>query len=444
VDKVSAMPLTDWQQWRRHFQGAAWRPFATVIFIEILFALALLRSPGTPDVSTATMDWMAKLSEHGLVKGYGVIAFDYPPFTSVILFLVAKLGAIFSLDFFLSFKVSLLVALLCGTFCFWAWTLDASLTALLALSLFLNGIALGYLDTYFAPFFILSLWALQQKRVWLFGLLFAVSCLIKWQPLIVGPFLFLHALSSPKPGPRHSPGRGAVWLSLIGPAAAVVLCALLVFGVREVWAALHFALNRKFLSGNALNFHWLTTYYIREYSPDQYGPLTNGIVMLIGNFETLPRWVEMVKLLFVICYLSALWSLIKFRSSFQAALEFSLVGYLAYFTFNIGVHENHLFLATIIATAAAALSPDRRLRAVLIVAISNLNLLAFYGLTGNGLASNPVVWMDVTLLFSAVNVVLFLLLWGDLVLRAGDGSKFGFRGLPRWTESAPTDDQTVT
>ena len=444
VDKVSAMSVTDWQPLRRHFQGAAWRPFATVIFLEILFALALLRSPGTSDVSTAMMGWMANLSEHGLVKGYGVIAMDYPPFSSVILFLVAKVGAIFSLDFFLSFKVSLLIALLCGTVCFWAWTLDASLTALLAFSLFLSGVALGYLDTYFAPFFILSLWALQQKKIWLFGLLFAVSCLIKWQPLIVGPFLVLHALSSPKPGPNHSPGRGAVWLSLIGPAAAVVLCALLAFGVREVWAALHFALNQGLLSGNALNFHWITTYCLRAYSPDQYGPLTNGIVMLIDNFETIPRWVQIVKLLFVICYLGAFWRLIKFRSSFQAALEFSLLGYLAYFIFNTGVHENHLFLATILATAAAALSPDKRLRAVLIVAISNLNLITFYGLTGNGLASNPVVGMDVTPLFSAVNVVLFLLLWGDLVLRAGDGSKVGFRGPEPSAKSAPADDPTIT
>jgi hypothetical protein len=430
VDKVSAMPLTVWEQLRRHFQGAAWRPFATVLFIEILFALALLRSPGTPDVPGATLGWMAKLSEHGLVKGYGVIAKDYPPFTSIILLLVAKVGVIFSLDFFLSFKVSLLVALLCSTFCFWAWTLDAALTALLAFSFLLNGVALGYLDTYFTPFFILSLWALQQKRIWLFGLLFAVSSLIKWQPLIVGPFLFLHALSSPKPGPNHSPGR-AVWLHLIGPTAAVVLCALLAFGIREVWAAFHFALNHRFLSGHALNFHWLTTYFLRLYSPDQYGPLTDGIVTLIDYFDSPPTWVQMVKLLFVLCYLGAFWRLIKFRSSFQAAIELSLVGYLAYFIFNTGVHENHLFLATILATAAAALSPDKRLRAVLIVAISNLNLITFYGLTGNGLASNPVVWVDVTLLFSAVNVVLFLLLWGDLVLRAGDGSKFGFRGLER-------------
>jgi hypothetical protein len=153
----------------------------------------------------------------------------------------------------------------------------------------------------------------------------------------------------------------------------------------------------------------------------------------------------MVKLLFVICYLGAFWRLIKFRSSFQAALELSLLGYLAYFTFNTGVHENHLFLATILATAAAALSPDKRLRAVLIVAISNLNLITFYGLTGNGLASNPVVWMDVTLLFSAVNVVLFLFLWGDLVLRAGDGSKFGFREPERWAKRARlADDPTIT
>src|SRR5262245_10686303 len=75
------MAVVGRQYWRRHFQHAQWHPFAVLVFIELLFALALLRSPGTSDVPIATMDWIAKLSEHGLVRGYGVIAAEYPPFS---------------------------------------------------------------------------------------------------------------------------------------------------------------------------------------------------------------------------------------------------------------------------------------------------------------------------------------------------------------------------
>jgi hypothetical protein len=118
-------------------------------------------------------------------------------------------------------------------------------------------------------------------------------------------------------------------------------------------------------------------------------------------------------------YLGALWRLFKMRASFASAIECSLVGYLSYFIFNIGVHENHLFVATILAVVAAALARDKRWRAVLIVGLSNLNLIAFYGFTGSPLAFSPVVGIDVSIIFSAVNVLLFLFFWSDLVLRGG-------------------------
>jgi hypothetical protein len=62
--------------------------------------------------------------------------------------------------------------------------------------------------------------------------------------------------------------------------------------------------------------------------------------------------------------------------------------------------------------------PDKTWQAILIVAASNLNLIAFYGFTGSPLPFSPVVGIDVSILFSAVNVALFLFVWSDLVFRS--------------------------
>jgi hypothetical protein len=243
-----------------------------------------------------------------------------------------------------------------------------------------------------------------------------VSCLIKWQPVIVAPFLLLHALSLSKGYRKDWRVIGGVWLRLIAPALGVILLAVATFGYQPIAASLHDALNHTFLSGNALNFNWIVTYLLRALHPDRYGAMVNGIVSYIG-IDPSAGWVSAIKLTFVLFYLGAFWRLFKMRTSFRGVIECSLAGYLSYFIFNIGVHENHLFLATILAAIGATLARDKRLRAILIVALSNLNLITFYGLTGAAFSFSPVVGIDVSLIFAAVNVLLFLFFWGDLVLR---------------------------
>jgi hypothetical protein len=411
------MLILDREKLKRHFQAANWEQFAILILLEILFALVVLRSPGTTDASNFFLVWTERALKDGLVGSYGLIPDDYPPFSSVILFSAAKIGAFCSLDIFLSFKLSLVAALLCTTICFWAWTLDAILTGVLAFSLCLNGVALGYIDTYWAPAFILSLWALQAKRLALFSCLFTFSSLIKWQPLIVAPFLVLHALSIPGESSRSPRMLVRRWVELAAPACAVVLSAVMVFGFRPMVASLDHALNQELLSGDALNFNWLITWFFEAVHPEWYGGMTDGVVKAI-IIDPSVGWATAIKLIFVLFYLGALWRLFRSRASFPAAIECSLVGYLSYFTFNIGVHENHLFLATILAVMAAAVLPGKAWRAALIVAASNLNLIAFYGFTGSPLPFSPVVGIDVSILFSAVNVALFLFLWSNLVFRS--------------------------
>jgi hypothetical protein len=413
------MLIFDREKIRRHFQGANWGPFAILILLEILFALVVLRSPGTTDASNFFLVWTERAFKDGLIGSYGRITDDYPPFSSVILFSAAKIGALFSVDVFLSFKLSLVAALLCTTICFWAWTLDAVWTGVMAFSLYFNGVALGYIDTYWAPVFILSLWALQKRRIGLFSGLFALSSLVKWQPLIVAPFLVLHALSIPVESAPSGRMLLRRWVHLAAPAGAVVLSAGMVFGFRTMVASLDHALNQELLSGDALNFNWLVTWFFEAVHPEWYGGMTDGIVKAI-IIDPSVGWAIGIKLIFVLFYLCALWRLFRSRASFSSAIECSLVGYLSYFILNVGVHENHLFLATILAVVAAALLPGKAWRAAFIVAASNLNLIAFYGFTGSPLPFSPVVGIDVSILFSAVNVALFLFVWSDLVFRGAN------------------------
>src|ERR1700674_5405714 len=423
------MEIFDRPTLRRHFQQAKWKPFAVVILLEILFALLLLRSPGTTDVTLFLEEWVVGISQRGLVGAYRFGA-DYPPLFVVILFLVGKIAAVCSIDIFLTYKISLVAALLCTTLCFWAWTLDAALTGLLAFSLYFNGVALGYIDTYFASTLILSLWALQRKKIALFSALFAVSCFIKWQPLIIAPFLVLHAVSIP---PENSPSARALakrLFHLVAPALVGILGFAMIFGYSAMAASLRRSLQHALLSGNALNFNWLITYFLRLFCPEQYGAITNGVVELV-KIDLSWGWVGAIRLVFIFFYLGALWRSFKMRASFAGAIECSLVGYLSYFMFNIGVHENHLFLATILAAVAAGLAPDKRLRAVLIVGMSNLNLIAFYRFTGSPLTFSPVVGVDVSIIFAAVNVLLFLFFWSDLVLRGGARQAIAPEAIPR-------------
>jgi hypothetical protein len=406
------MVMVERQFWKRHFQDAPWGPIAIVILLEVLFGLALLRSPGTHDVPDAWMKWIDNLLKHGIVDGFQNNFADYPPFASVILLFVAKAGAACSIDTFFAFKISLFLALLCTTLCFWAWTRDAAMTGLLAFSLFFNGVALCYLDTYFAPTLILSLWALQRKRLALFSLLFTASCLIKWQPLVIAPFLALHAASLATDRSDDRRAMAVVGLRLVAPALGLILFVVAVFGYRPIVASLRMALNHTLLSGNALNFNWLVTWFLHLFQPERFGAIKDGLVNLVF-INPAEGWARAIKWVFIFFYLGVLWRLFKTRASFAGAIECALAGYLAYFVFNIGVHENHLFLATVL---AAVLAPGNWLRAILIVAMSNLNLIIFYGFTGGGLGFGRVVGIDVTLIFATVNVLLFLYFWSTLVL----------------------------
>lgn len=400
-----------------------------LLALTSLAAPLFLRLPGTVDMSI-WLDWLGFLRQHSLVDAYRLAAPDYPPLSFVLLWLVDRAGSALGLSAFAALKLSLLLALWLTSALVLVWTRRPALAALAQLALVLNAVAHGYLDVYGAPFLLMSLWALQSGRPRSFAAWLALSALTKWQPLIAAPFLLPCALSL---FPERTPMlRRWLALALAGLTPLVVL--LCVFDLEPV-RAFGRTLQHPMLSANALNFDWLYTWMLHLVAPRRFGRLAAGRVFIIETRDfailLLPR------LLFLASYLVALartWRRPSART-LEGALPCATLGYLAYFMFNPGVHENHLYLVTVLALASAWLAPHAWPLLRVWIVFANLNLLLFYGLDGTGPHVSRVYGVDLSVPLAALGLALFAWQYWYFLLRRSDAP--GSSRLSRTPQASP-------
>jgi hypothetical protein len=271
----------------------------------------------------------------------------------------------------------------------------------------MNSVALGYIDIFVAPSLLLSLWALKERRLTLFAVFYVLAFLTKWQPLILAPFLAVHLARD-----HHALRRALL------PAAAVLLVTASVFGpsaMAQTWLT---ATSNDYLSGNALNFNWILTHALHLLYPVKFDGLVHGVA---SNIRTTSLAVTLApRILFVLFYASTLVAFSRREQTFENVLLFSIIGYLAYFIFNPGVHENHLFLVVPLSIVLYWASASHlRLMAFAIV-MSNVNLLLFYGVDGRGLGFSRAVAgiVDPALVLAVFNVGAFLIFWTVNVRRS--------------------------
>jgi hypothetical protein len=386
-------------------------PAGTVLGFVLLGAVALLSvlvlaDPGSSDVSKFWLPWMAKLSERGLAAGYAANQADYPPLTMVVLTGVSAVARVLDLPPFVALKLSLLSFLLATTGTFWVLSRSAAMAAALQLSLVLNSVALGYLDVYFAPTLLASLWALRARRPVLFATLFAITCLIKWQPLLLAPFAGAHLLGDDawRAGRWVDRLRNALML-LVLPAGLVVAVTFSVFGT-PILLALVKAGGNYMLSGEALNLGWIVTHVLHVLDPGRFGPLVGGEATPVQCVRACGLVLLPFKATFLLLYGVVWLAFVRTTRSFEDFAFYALAGYLAYFVADHGVHENHLFLAVLL--AAVCWAQDRTLGKLFLTwaLAANLNLVLFQGFDGSGFPFGRVVLVDAALPLS----VLFTLL----------------------------------
>jgi hypothetical protein len=405
-------------------------PAIFLALFALLTGLAFTHSPGTTDFE-AWQNWVNNAVTHGLVARYACCAVNYPPLAFVILWAAEQVFHPLQVGTFLSVKFSIFLFLILTTFLFWLWTRDLKVTLILYFALLLNSVALGYIDIYFAPGLILSLWMLEERRwVW-FSLFFALTCLTKWQPLIIGPYILLYVLGIQNVRQVRQVEYTALFGQAVLPAAVVTGLVLVVFGAQPVLGALRTALSAKALSGEALNLNWIVTHFLQLLDAKQFGGLQNGLATYIRtdwpHNALLPRDIENVaidsyallfwipRLLFWSTYLLALALFFRSEKTFSNLLIFAGLGYLCYFMFNTGVHENHLFLVAVLAVVLYWREATWRVNAVILLLMTNINLFLFYGVDGQLHFPRLFAGIDMALPLAVLNVLFFVWLYGRML-----------------------------
>lgn len=354
--------------------------FAWLALVALpIAALPLFSGPGTSDVQI-WLRWMGGADRLGIIDGFIAARRDYPPLSFAILGALKEIADLVGIERAPAVKL-LLAIFLAGT-CLTFWLLSRQLASRLALvwtgvvgwTLLLVSVGLGYLDILYAPLLLVFVHLLLVDRPgWAAGVLFWTCVLIKWQPLILLPFVGLLFLAQFIRGQR----AGLIRLLLTG--AFMVGGCFAIFGEAFV-SAFQRATSHQVLSGNAINFPWLLTHALHVADPETFGPLDAGLCQYVkvkdGGIRLIPR------LIFGGFYLTALWRTLDPNITARRWMRLAVLGYLSYFTFNVGVHENHLFIPALLAVYGAS---QRIFTAIEVVAIAiglNLNLLLFYGLTG--------------------------------------------------------------
>jgi hypothetical protein len=184
---------------------------------------------------------------------------------------------------------------------------------------------------------------------------------------------------------------------------------ILYIGWQPILLSLARALNHKFLSGNALNLPWIlglldtSQFYGSQEIKYLMQNQVHMYVLILCRVIFLLSWILLLK---------RYWFSLR---TYEDLILSSVLGTIFYFSFNLGVHENHLFIAAILSLMGFWIIPNQRLTFFTIILMSELNLILFYGLTGKALASRNFIGVDLSIPLSMVFIFALIGISIDLV-----------------------------
>jgi hypothetical protein len=384
---------------------------ALVLTITLVISTLLVRAAGAGDLF-AFLRWGSLGQEYGLVQGYKVMVDrwpesilggnwsagggDYPPLGFAWLYLLSNLAdTVLGGHHYMALKTALLGFSFISTGMIWLVSGNVALAAAYQAATILSSTGLGYTDVVMAPFLIGALWAIQKGRPVLGFILFLISILFKWTPLVIAPFLLLHVLDI---SDFRSIGRALIkpltW-QLCAAFLIAVLCVGAIFGASPV-QAFHLSLLQPYLSGNALNLPWAATFVARLlFYPDF------GIGKELPIIVWPPAYLLPFRLIFFAFFGLIVLRFLRVERTFANCLLFSTVGALTYGVWNSAVHENHWFIALVPAFFLVIEANDSSARwiSILVAVMLNVNLFIFYGIVGKEVISR-VVGFDLSVILA--------------------------------------------
>jgi hypothetical protein len=375
-------------------RGLAWATFVGVAAVTTWW---LWDAHGTPDVDI-WLGWTETMLAQGPRAGFAATATDYPPGSLLILWMVGLLAQAGVFEPRLGIKWLVFGFLFANSVVLLLGSRRPGLAAATHGALVVNAIGLGYLDVLFAPFVTGAAWAARANRVDLMMVLLASACLMKWQPLLVLPFAAIYAIRQ-RDVMSHAGWMRAMRIGL-GITLAVALVVLAVFGT-VVFESFYRASRHHAMSYFGANPLWLATWWLERDSPER--AAAGGIVSVVGA----PR--PMLRVLTFVMLVAYGWLLRRYWKTGDPTLtgwlRYSLLGYLVYCMVSAGVHENHLFLASLLGFLLWWQDARWWKLAVAVALAANLNLVAFYGFTGYT-TRTLAAGIDATVWVAVFNVVL--------------------------------------
>ena len=386
------------------------------VIFSLLFITVFVKAPGTGDVQTF-LQWISDVRKLGVVSAFHQYSDQYPPLCFLVFGILARIADFLKAPDFIVLKFTIGLALLgCAlglARCRGRWEPQIGLVTICVLAI--NALFLGYIDVFCLGFVV---WAFNcfQGRKWQLGAaLFTIGCFVKWQPLIIAPFVALYLWPIPFTSVITRYLQGSIeYAKRIWPAVILILAVVLFFGMDPIRSTFYNAVTDDVMSGNALNLNWLSTAYLRIYG----GVGTQGgtIRYLMNSAFDYPSIVLASRLLFYSMYISLLLAFVSTDRRFVDLIKFTILGYFAYFIFNIGVHENHLIVAAVLSIFWIFLEPRRALEGAILAIMANVNLVVFYGISGQTPNFGTVVFgLDATIYLAAFNVVFFFILWAPIM-----------------------------
>jgi len=372
--------------------------------LVVLSSFLFLNSPGTHDV-TSWLDewWMPNYKKFGFFRGYSSTGDNYPPLSFVVIGAIGELSTMLNIAPLTVFILFISLFLMSTTMVYYHFTKNIALAGLLHASLAINSMALGYLDVLFAPFVVLSLFALKSRRHLLFTTAFVLGILMKYQPLAILPFLLVYVANVRSLADVRKIDLRDILQNVFLPSGIMLGIAIGAFGRHSIISLLK-ATQHTSISANALNFNWVVGSIIKMCEPARY----ENVWQI--NYTQYPITLFSM-VVFLALYLFALFHFFKDKEkTFDRLLLHSALGYLSYFVFGVGVHENYLFLPCLLFVMLLHEDNGYAAQCTFWLMYANLNLLMFYGIEGKGLHFNHKIFgFDyLGILVSILGVIMFL------------------------------------
>lgn len=353
-----------------------------------LLAVIVLPTTGTSDVFD-WLDWGKNVYENGLVNGYVINHHEHPPFFSAILYSAMAISNALAIYPFYGLKITFLAFLLASIAVIYFWSNRNSATVVIfSIPLIYSCLSLSYMDIYFTPFFLLSMYFISREKPVPATIFFMFAALIKFPPLIIAPFLITYSYCHFKKLSTSQLGAIKKFLiHIILPSTLLIFITYLIFG-NELFLSLLRSFSHNCISCNALNFNRYSQLIIYNFLTDQsmVSALLNKTLLVEiqpitqNFFNEMPYTIAYI--LFPFFYISVFIKFLLQPKSPQALLMFCLLAHLSYFTFSKGVHENHMYLSMLLAISLSLMDEKNFILALNICLISSINMFVYYGVNG--------------------------------------------------------------